>query len=265
MPFKVLVVGPRLIVQSSLSNCGLEVRGTMDRKRARFLENPWRDGSAQSEEVAAQRRQAGKILRLMLLERYFQGKMTAVDVTVFAFHITQCGGEGLEDLSLSPERESGHNEKLDHLVMREFPPPEVVHVPIPMYDSRTIRRCTVDMPMRLPSAILRASSENLPDEVLQVREASDPLADKLGMGFRQHAVTRALKARGVPDWQLRPLARYWDGVPFTKKDSFVAMYMHDMRLGRKDLVFLMRPAPKGASRGQKWEAQHEGGRSDLRV
>ena len=51
----------------------------------------------------------------------------------------------------------------------------------------------------------------------------------------------------MPESRIRPLALYWDGVQYGKKQSFVAMCCHDLRAGKKHLCFLIRAALRPAA------------------
>ena len=81
---------------------------SLKRKRAELsasaygLEDHW-----VREDDRAALQQAGATFRSFLLERYTEGSITAADCLLAHYH-TESGGEGAEDLALSPDQATTH-------------------------------------------------------------------------------------------------------------------------------------------------------------
>ena len=82
---------------------------SLKRKRAELsasaygLEDDW-----VREDDRAALQQAGATFRSFLLERYTEGSITAADCCLLAHYHTESGGEGAEDLALSPDQATTH-------------------------------------------------------------------------------------------------------------------------------------------------------------
>ena len=55
---------------------------------------------------------------------------------------------------------------------------------------------------------------------------------------------------GAPESAIKPLALYFDGVQYSKRDSFIGFYFHDMKKNLRHLSFVVR-APLRRLRGFK--------------
>jgi hypothetical protein len=58
--------------------------------------------------------------------------------------------------------------------------------------------------------------------------------------FAENPVVRDALAAGYTAEQILPVSLYWDGVKFTKNESFVGFYCDDMLSRRKFLVAALR-------------------------
>ena len=68
------------------------------------------DDTAERED-AAYRKETGVKFRKHLLERYTTGAATAADTCILAYHHTESGGLGTEDLGLHPDQASIHGSR----------------------------------------------------------------------------------------------------------------------------------------------------------
>ena len=57
--------------------------------------------------------------------------------------------------------------------------------------------------------------------------------------YDNHPVVQAARASGIKA-NVWPVALYWDGVAYTKNDSFMAFYVTDLLTSQKFLSFLLR-------------------------
>ena len=183
-------------------------------------------------EVAGQHEFWGKKLRFFLLEKYLLGKLVAEDLTRIAYMHTKSGGCGLEDLSLDPSRCSGWAEHVDKLVTKEAAVPQLYEAKLPMFNKRSCGREEGSTMLYLPSVAIAK----------QVEEdgAPDLKPELLTPAFLEHPVVRRETAKGTMLNRIRPVALYWDGVTDNKKQTFVAMFAHDLQADVKHLVFIIR-------------------------
>ena len=58
--------------------------------------------------------------------------------------------------------------------------------------------------------------------------------------FRRHPVYLRARAAGVPEHRIIPVALYWDGVQYTKRDSMNCYYVRNLYTGVQYLSFITR-------------------------
>jgi len=137
----------------------------MDRKRARFADNPWRSAYAFEEaghegssvapaDTAAQRSIAGRRLRFWLFEKHLRGQLSAPDVTAIAYLHTKAGGVGLEDVGLPLDSKASHAHHLKLILKRDFSPPDDYVVKVPIHNKSSCRRQEGYIATKLPSVLL---------------------------------------------------------------------------------------------------------------
>lgn len=177
-------------------------------------------------------------IRQQLLEAYVSGGAicNAVWIAKLCHWISKAGLEGLEDLALSPETAPKHaSDKLKILLSKDYHDPELVFINTPVMDKRLSTRVSTQIPIRLPSAIF--NSEQIKNEP----PGPDPLlAENLldQESFTKHPVVQANKEL---HWsRIIPIAMYFDGVSYTKHDSFWAFYVRNLRTGVQELCILIR-------------------------
>jgi hypothetical protein len=221
----------------------------MAAKRRRIAENAFRQlgqwesvgiggASRAPAELAEEYDSTGRRFRLYLLRRYLQGKMTAQDITTIAHYHSKSGGCGLEDLSLDLTRKTGHAEHVDLVIEKEFPLPELFEVATPVYSKHSCRRVCENVLLNLPTRILGLSAE--------ATDCTDRCFKLVGNVYETHPVVGRARAHGVAESRIRPIALYWDGVMYNKTQTFVGMYIHDIRRDSRHVVFLVRD-PRAAT------------------
>ena len=218
----------------------------MDRKRARFQDNPWRSihrlepvghggASRAPAELAQDQNVWGHRLRLFLIQKYVLGKMPAEEVTLISYFHTHSGGCGVEDLALHPSRSSGWADHVDLVVGKEFDLPELYRCPVPVFTKQSCTRESIDFPVYLPSRSIGQIVQSEPQKNDDELDAS-----LFSPYFWNHPVTIRAREQGLPLQKIRPVALYWDGVAYNKKQTFIAMYLTDIISGEKHLVFVIR-------------------------
>ena len=59
-------------------------------------------------------------------------------------------------------------------------------------------------------------------------------------GYLEHSVRLEAIEAGVPEENIRPAAIYWDGVVFTRNESFLGVFFEDMKTRRNWLCCIIR-------------------------
>jgi hypothetical protein len=174
-----------------------------------------------------------------LTDRFIEARpWNAIDVTTIAFYATQCGATGLEHLALPPTEAASKyaSAKVYGCLKKTFPEPEVQQVTVPTYNRRTCIRSETSVPCRLP---------HMMDLAVPVSDTSeiDPLIESEHLNqdsFIQHDVVRA--NRGLQWQQVRPVSLFFDGVAFSKRDSFFGFYVRCLRTNVEEVCFIIRPS-----------------------
>jgi hypothetical protein len=135
---------------------------------------------------------------------------------------------------MPPTRTKGHNVRIDSVLKKEFPEQELYVVKCPAQNRYSVHREELCIPINLPSRFLESAA--LSDAPTTSRY--------FGPLFENHPAVVRARALGLPENKIRPLAMYWDGVQYNKKQSFVALYIEDLKSTRKHLVFIVSPALK---------------------
>ena len=222
----------------------------MHLKRARFAPNPFHDVYSHSElpqgrrssgtrafdEVVESRSEAGRKLKLWIYDRYLKGIMSAKDCCVLAYLHGEAGGVGCEEIAMRPDRTGGAFAKhMDEAIAKEYAAPAFQDVMVPAWDRANGARVCEAMPVRLPGSILSELSESV-----ESVDGGDPLIGKLREAYTEHPTTKQALAQGQPWWKIRPVALYFDSVPYEKRQSFSALYLHDYRSDTRHLLWLFR-------------------------
>lgn len=204
-------------------------------KQARQISRASQDETVPGGEA---KKRGGQELRQYLLEKFAAEGMSGSEVATLAHYITRAGGLGLEDLALDPKSASknGHRHVRNH-AGQIFPEVGMTHVQCPVHRKRDSCRTVEAIPMYLPST---AFNDYITDEM--VHNVSESHFRKVVGGldnYKHHPVVQAARASHIRT-KVRPIALYWDGVAYTKNDSFMAFYVTDLLTSQKFLSFLLR-------------------------
>lgn len=222
----------------------------MKRARVQSL-NPYarldnRDGLGRPAEVAESMQQAGRDLKDTLVAKFVSGEMTAADVCLIAYLHTASGGCGCEDLGLDtrdPGKAKNASARVNVQLQKEYARPDLYYVRVPSYSKKECRRVTRDIPIALPHEALQTTSAGSVAE-------SNQEAPEWHDAYIKHPVVVEALANGAPESAIKPLALYFDGVQYSKRDSFIGFYFHDMKKNLRHLSFVVR-APLRRLRGFK--------------
>ena len=185
--------------------------------------------------------EAGKRLRMFLLDRFVMGSLPGSDVAELCHWITTAGGTGVSDWALKPEQASRHgHEHLELHAGKEFPEPDLFYVQVPLFEKRQSRRVSEPIPMMLPSTLLK--NYVFRPEVLAKDEANFCKMVQGLPSYENHPVVCRARAAGQKSL-VRPLGLYWDGVRYSVHSSFTGFYITDILSGQKFVSFLLRRFP----------------------
>ena len=210
----------------------------MSFKRARVASNGAAQDRRDDPDVSKAKREGGEELRRLLLSKFCEEGMTGADVATICWHVTRAGGQGVADLGLQPSSASkhGHSHVMNH-AGKIYPEVDLEYVDCPMHLKREARRSSEKVPIFLPStALSKFVTEDMYDHPLD--DFNKHVADL--DNYHEHPVVVAARAEGFLG-KVRPLAIYWDGVAYTKNDSFTGFYVTDILTSQKFLSFLVRP------------------------
>lgn len=211
-------------------------------KRARTqCRAPTDDVTTEDPVVTQSKEYWGSELRKFLLDRYCLEGLTGADVAAICWFVTQCGGLGVNDLALHPDLSAKHgNEHVKLHAGKIWPDLELEYVDCPVYSKRESRRDNIDVPVYLPST---AFKHYITEEMMDFSSETNQLAFETAVrgldNYSSHPVVCKAKADGFGN-VVRPIALYWDGVAYTKHDSFMGFYVTDILTSQKFLSFLIR-------------------------
>lgn len=196
---------------------------------------------AEDPTVIAHKTKAGSELRQFLLDKFCLEGLSGSDVATISWHVTQSGGLGVSDLALRPDLASKHGH--EHVKLHAgkiYPDLDLTYVAAPMFVKRESRRSSESIPVYMPSA---AFNKYLTEEmIVGCSQGSQKSFDRIVGGldnYTSHPVVVQARRDGFPR-RVRPVALYWDGVQYTKHDSFMGFYVTDILTEQKFLSFLVR-------------------------
>ena len=173
------------------------------------------------------KRKAGQELRRYILDKFVMEGMSGSDVATLSHFVTRAGGLGLRDLALDPKSASknGHRHVKNH-AGDIFPDVGVVYVDCPVHRKRDASRSVEGIPILLPSTAFQQYITH--DMIYNQRKSEFQKVVGDLPSYDSHPVVVAAAKRDNLKSRVRPIALYWDGVVYTKNDSFCAFYVTDL-------------------------------------
>lgn len=209
-------------------------------KRARFddfITSGYDSQPVDTQEGPAHEGASGKVLFDYLVGQYASGQMNAVQVCTVSYLHGQAGGQGCESLACEPESAKSNAARLLKFALAKGDENEdLLEVTTPIFDKRNARRESFQMPVRLPTSILKKACQTIVEPA-----GPDPLIDGTLScpAFLDHPVRKAYMNK--LHWsRIRPTSIFFDGVSYTKNDQFYGLYIRDLRTGEEEVVFLVR-------------------------
>eukprot|EP00969_Alexandrium_andersonii_P323140 14277709-Alexandrium_andersonii.AAC.1 len=136
-------------------------------------------------------------------------------------------------MALPPNRPSGHDQRhLDSVFQLKHGHD--------LYECNIPGHMKYDMTRGIHTTLLRPAHESLHKEVAENPDLYDKLDELVnsaewGEQYSQHPVVVASGGPGV-----FPLALYMDGLPYTKSDSLLGVYVYNLVSGTRHLVAVLR-------------------------
>jgi hypothetical protein len=189
-----------------------------------------------SNEPTAEATAAGRELRRLLVDRYARGSLSAEDLTLISWYHTESGGVGLETLAVSPDHPGNWSRHVKAVLESDFGLPVLYSCRMPVFDKIQCHRSVMDVPLKLPSTVV---SEIVAADVT-CDTGADPNEMFWGTSYSEHPEVRKAVQSGMSWTRIRPLGLYTDAVPYTNNDTFIGVWVHDLRSGIKEMCAIAR-------------------------
>lgn len=194
------------------------------------------DDSVEDPAVGLVKIEAGKQLRRCLLERFCLDGMPASTVAVISYWCSKAGAVGVEDLAMAPDQATKHaSEHIKTVAGKIYPEPNLHQVSSPMCIKREARRAKQEIPVYMPS---QAFKDHVEATAGQTETNMPRLIGNISSYWNHPVVVKAMQENNQT--MVRPIALCWDGVQYTKRDSFMGFYVTDILSNKKFLSFLVR-------------------------
>ena len=217
----------------------------MHAKRARATIN---EATLPRGSCGEEKEEAGKRLRTRLITMHIKKEMSAKDVCLIAYGITEAGGVGLSDLAMGPTRcnDSNFAQHLKLILGREFQDNDLYYAEVPLVLKKGCARERVSIPFNLPTEstfeFLNLDLETMSDDwTTPIGEAGEEeISLEYSEAYREHPVVQRGLAAGYHRSRIRPGSLYWDGVRYTKNDNFEGVFYQDLLSGHRTLIVVLR-------------------------
>jgi hypothetical protein len=127
-------------------------------------------------------------------------------------------------------------------MQREFPLSDLYHLDMPQYNKHSCRRVASPIGINLPTRCLAAEVVKLQSDVQDGGGPSHATNPDFGPNYNDHPIVINARSLQIPEQLIRPVALYWDGVQYNKKQGFVGMFLHDLKADKRHLIFIIRVA-----------------------
>lgn len=207
---------------------------------------PWDDSDDESAPVTAS--EAGNNLGDMLIRLRLAGTISAKQCCVLAHWASLAGAVGpVGDFGAPPDKQSGfYQQKLDRYMRVEEDPEKFYFLQIPGHDRSQASRCVHKTEVVPPHEALQI--EVAADPSLLQRALTSAAGNEWSANYRKHpAVLAAPAGEGV-----LPLALYLDGVPYSKTDSFLGIWVYNLLSWKRHLVCVLRKSTMCHCGCRKW-------------
>jgi len=209
-------------------------------KKARLeaLAGVWANAEfSRSADIGESRAEAGAQFCDWLTRKYAAGEYTAADICTIAWHHKQSGGHGLDHLALHPDSAAKNGERhVKKALGGRVCPSKLFEFDVPKYNKNASRREVAPVPVQLLHVKLHEEYCDHEDPVGSM-EDEDTFYHE---AYTKHPVTVSAKQFGWHWTRILPFALFWDGVVYSKKDSFWALFARNLRTQEQFLLWIIR-------------------------
>lgn len=198
------------------------------------------------------REEAGETFAELLIRHRLTGSLSAQQVCILAHWASRAGATGsCSQFAAPPGLQSGsYQRKLDSY-LRDPDEEPFYHLRLPGYDLASASRAILVRESRPPHEVLAAEVEK--DPQLLARTLAGARKAEWAQAYERHPAVAAAPA-GEP---VVPVALYVDGVPYSKKDGFVAFWVYSLVSMRRHLVAVVRKSETCQCGCRKYCTLHE--------
>ena len=119
---------------------------------------------------------------------------------------------------------------------KRYGTPNTVSVPTPIFNKKACTRQVVDLPVHLPSTILKRDYN--PHDYEHIEE--DPMLQNGACDVPLYVNHPVMQKNQDKHWSRKlPVSIFFDGVLYSKRNSFFGFYVRNMRTGIEDMVFII--------------------------
>lgn len=195
--------------------------------------------------------ECGELLAAMLVDLRLKGTLSSKQCCVLAHHASRAGACGpCSKFAMPPTSQSGHfQRKLDRYLDTSTAIKHTYHLDVPGHSKHEASRCVHRLPVVPPHEVFDrevSDSHTLTRELLESCQNSEWTASYL-----EHPVVQR-----HPVGTVHPLCLYLDGVPFTKHDSFLAIWAYSLISETRHLLCIIRKSDMCACGCKKWCSLH---------
>ena len=198
------------------------------------FEEHWGEGLEDDAREPSSTKEAGDELASYLVAEYVEGKLSAKAVCCIAYWASKAGAQGaVSDLSLKPNSPSGHFARhLRKLLRVSEQAKRLYEVKCPGHCKHSMSRSTITLLANPPHEALHKEVAARP----QIHDEHKSMIDKneYAQLYYQHPVAIATQYRAIP------MALYMDGVPYTKGDSVLGVFVYNLVTNNRHLVLVLR-------------------------
>ena len=173
------------------------------------------DGDSEPDISAAE---AGDEFSSLLINLRLKGVLSATQCCTLAYWAEKAGATGpVSKFAMKPGQKGGLCQRKLDAYLRVAEDAPLYIVPVPGHDRGTAERVVHELEAMPPHEAIAAEIAAKPDLRKELRETP---AGTWGPGYEKHPLVRA-----SPPGTVFPLALYLDGVPYTRTDGFLGIWI----------------------------------------
>ena len=205
----------------------------------------WAGDDAAEEDAPPTPQEAGDELAHLLVNLKARGHISAKECCTLAYWAAAAGAVGpVKDLALRPGQTGGVHQRKVLAYMQVGKDLPLYAVPAPGHDRGTADRVVHELAMMPPHEAIAAELAKNPQTLEEIRRAPP---GTWGPVYDRHEIVVS-----SPGEVVVPLALYMDGVPFTRSDGFLGVWVYNLHSWERHLVAAVRKSQMCACGCRKW-------------